>query len=278
MRDSQLDLKEKTKKYWEEEVCGSRYGDREDDRIRYFQKIEQWRYNLEPDICDFAEFKQYRGKCILEIGVGAGTDFMNWVRNQANAVGIDFSESAIKLVKQRLFLEGINAGHSKLCLADAEAIPFKDNAFELVYAWGVLHHTPDIGKAVREIYRVLKPSGVIKVMIYHIPSWTGWMLWFRFGLLKLKPWLSPQEAISKYLESPLTKAYTLIEARKLFEDSNFQEIETKTLLGPGDLLLIRPSKKYQSFIYRIIWLIYPRWLIRLLGNRFGLELLLQAKK
>ena len=272
-----LDLKKAVKRYWEEEVCGSRYGVSE-NRVTRFQEIEQSRYNLEPDILSLAKFKEYCGKRILELGIGAGTDFINWIRNGARAVGIDFSESSIKLVKQRLSLEGINPDSYSLCVADAENLPFKDNIFELVYAWGVLHHTPDIGIAIKEIQRVLKPSGIIKIMLYHVPSWTGWMLWFRFCLFRLKPCLSPREAIFSYLESPGTKAYTLQDAERLFESTQFREIKIKTVLGPGDLLLIRPNKKYQSFIYRIIWLIYPRWLVRLLGNRFGLELLLQAKK
>lgn len=271
------ELKKEVRKYWEGEVCGSRYGLSE-DRMVWFQEIEQSRYKLEPHIGDFAEFAKYRRKRILEIGVGAGTDFINWTRNQALAVGIDFSESSIKLVKQRLFLEGNDSKCFSLCVADAEAIPFKDNTFELVYAWGVLHHTPNTEMAIKEIYRVLKSSGSVKAMIYHIPSWTGWMLWFRFGVLRLKPWLSPREAIFKYLESPGTKAFTLSEARRLFKNSQFQEIEARPVLGPGDLLSIRLSKRYQSFIYRMLWRIYPRWFVRLLGNQFGLELLLQAKK
>ena len=271
------DAKKKVKRYWEDEVCGSRYGVSR-NRIEWFREIEQARYKLEPHITDFAEFDKYSGKRVLEIGVGSGTDFINWIRNRAIGVGIDFSQHSVQLTKQHIELEGINSECFSLCAADAEKLPFKDNTFELVYAWGVLHHTPDTAMAIKEIYRVLKPFGIIKAMLYHIPSWTGWMLWFRFCLLRFKPWVAPKEAIFKYLESPGTEAYTLQEARRLFESAQFQEIEAGSVLGPGDLLCIYPSKKYSSFIYRILWLIYPRWLVRLLGNSFGLELLLQAKK
>ena len=163
-------------------------------------------------------------------------------------------------------------------MADAEELPFKENTFGMVYAWGVLHHTPNTEKALKEIYRVLEPSGSIKIMIYHVPSWTGWMLWVRFSLLGLRPWQSPREAIFRYLESPFTKAYTFQEAKAMLENAQFKEVKISSVLGPGDLLYIRPSKKYQAFIYRIFWLFYPRWLVRALGNRFGLELLLEAKK
>lgn len=271
------DLKKAVKKYWEDEVCGSRYGLSE-DRISWFQEIEYSRYTLEPHIPGFADFKGYQGKRVLEIGLGTGTDFINWIRNGALATGIDFSWSSINMVKQRLFVEGINPNCFGLFLADAEELPFKDKTFDLVYAWGVLHHTPNIELALKEIYRVLKPAGIIKAMVYHISSWTGWMLWFRFCLLRLRPLVSVRQAIFKYLESPGTKAYTLPEARRLFEEVEFQEVELTPRLGPGDLLKISLSKRYQSFIYKVFQLIYPRWLVRLLGDHFGLELLIQAKK
>ena len=271
------DLKKAVKRYWEDKISGSRYGISKDTR-RWFHEIEYSRYILEPHILDFADFKGYRRKRVLEIGLGTGTDFINWIRNGALAVGIDFSQSSVNMVKQRLSLEDIDSDYFNLCVADAEELPFKDNTFELVYAWGVLHHTPNIEMALKEICRVLKPSGIIKAMIYHIPSWVGWMLWFRFGLLRLRPWLSARKAIFKYLESPGTQAYTLSEARKLFERTKFCQIQVKSVLGPGDLLLIHPSKRYQSFIYRLFWSIYPRCLVRVLGNCFGLELLIQGKK
>ena len=265
------------KKHWEDEVCGSRYGTSE-DRVKWFQEIEYARYLNEPQIFKFAEFKKFCGKRILEIGVGAGTDFKNWVKNGALAVGIDLTLTGIELTNERLSLEGISPNRFNLSVADSERLPFRDGVFEMIYSWGVLHHTPNTGQAIKEIYRILKPGGIIKAMVYHIPSWTGWMLWLRFCLFRFRPWISPRKAIYNYLESPGTKAYTLEEARKLFESAQFQVIEMKVALGPGDLLNIRFSRKYRAFIYKILGLFYPRWLVRLFGNRFGLELLLQAKK
>lgn len=265
------------KNYWEEEVCCSRYGASE-DRRRWFKEIEQTRYRNEPYIPGFAKFKEARGKHVLEIGVGPGADFINWARNQALATGIDLTESSIRLTKEYLSLEGVGKKYFNLCLADAEELPFKEDTFEMVYAWGVLHHTPNTEKALKEIYRVLGPSGSIKIMIYHLPSWTGWMLWVRFSLLRLRPWQPPREAIFRYLESPGTKAYTFQEAKAMLEKARFKEVKISPVLGPGDLLCIRPSKRYRAFIYRIFWVFYPRWLVRALGNRFGLELLLEARK
>jgi ubiquinone/menaquinone biosynthesis C-methylase UbiE len=190
---------------------------------------ENIRYKLEPDILEFAEFQNFKGKTILEIG-------------------------------------------------DAENLRFDDNTFNLVYSWGVLHHTPDTEKGFSECFRVLKLGGKLKVMIYHVPSWTGWMLWIRYGLLKGNPFLSPRVAIYNYLESPGTKAYTLKEAEKMLRMCGFKEVSIKTKLSSGDLLTIRQSKRYKGLIYKLIWKVYPRWLVRLFGDQYGNKLLIDARK
>jgi len=272
-----MDQKSAIKEYWEKEVCGSRYGVSR-DKAEWFKEIERSRYRLEPYIPSFADFEAYKGKRVLEIGLGAGTDFVNWQRNQARAVGVDISEESVKITRQRLVLEGADPGFCNVCVADAENLPFKENAFEMVYAWGSLHHTPDIKKALKEIRRVLKPQGKMKAMIYHIPSWTGWMLWLRFCLFRLRPWDSVSKAIFEHLESPGTKAFTLTQAKEMLARANFSDIETQLKLGPGDKLLIKPGKRYQALFYKFIWLIYPRWLVSLLGNNFGLNLFIKARK
>jgi hypothetical protein len=87
-----------------------------------------------------------------------------------------------------------------------------------------------------------------------------------------------KEAVFHHLESPGTKVYSIQEARQLLSEIGFAEIETKSRLSPGDLLTIKPSERYSSGLYKIIWRVYPRWLVRLLGDRWGLGLLLAASK
>jgi len=113
-------------------------------------------------------------------------------------------------------------------------------------------------------------------MIYHAPSITGFMLWTLHCLLKLQPWKSPRWAVSNFLESPGTKVYTKSEARELF--AAFARVDIETVLGTGDLLLMEPSQKYRNSFASLIWRLYPRWLIRRIGARLGLGLLIRAVK
>ncbi len=264
--------KEAIRQYWEAEPCGTR-GVPAADRRAFFDQIERERYEWEPYIPPFARFHEGRGKTLLEIGVGAGTDFTNWVRNGAIATGVDLTAHGVALTKERLALEGLQADVRQ---ADAENLPFADNSFDIVYSLGVLHTPPNPEKCVAEAYRVLKPGGTFRALIYNSNSWVGFTLWAMHCLAKGRPWKGPQWAIYHYLESPGANSHTVKEARQLF--SQFRNTKIWTQLGHGDLLLMRPRNVYQKWYHKLAWKLYPRWLIRRLGNRFGMALFVEGTK
>lgn len=265
-------LKSAVKSHWEAQPCGTR-DIPAGDRRRFFAELEKERYTWEPYLPAFARFEQGAGKRLLEIGVGAGTDFVNWVRHGARATGVDLTEHGVRLTRERLALEGLAAD---VHVGDAEGLPFDGELFDIVYSWGVIHHSPDTPAAIEEVRRVLKPGGRALIMVYHVHSWVAFMLWAIHCAARLRPWRSPRWAVYHYLESPGTKAYTRGEARALF--ARFTSASVRTQLAHGDLLLMRPSEKYPSAAYRLLWRLYPRWLIRRLGNRFGMVLLIDAVK
>ena len=158
-------------------------------------------------------------------------------------------------------------------MADAEHLPFADQSFDVVYSYGVMHHSPDTPQCVREARRVLKPGGQAKIMVYHHPSVTGAMLWLRHGLLRGN---SLRQTVSDHLESPGTKTYTHPEARELFD--GFANVTMQIVFSPGDLLLHHPSARYQSGFYRLVWKLFPRRMVRALGRQWGLFLLISATK
>ena len=115
-------------------------------------------------------------------------------------------------------------------------------------------------------------------MVYHVPSWTGFMLWVRYGLMAGRPLVSQRQVIFEKLESPGTKVYSLQEARALVAAVGFDVVSVESRLCPGDFLNIVPSARYRGWFYRVVWALYPRWLVSLLGDRFGLNLLIRATK
>ncbi len=259
------DLKEEVRKFWNAEPCGSRYlGELAD-----FEAHARARYELEPYIAEFAQFSSSRGRKVLEIGVGMGADYLEWLKAGAGATGVDLSAISIERARRRCEL----AGHQPdLRVADAENLPFPDNTFDVVYSYGVIHHSPNTARCIGEARRVLKPGGEARIMLYHHPSITGIMVWLRYGIFRK----SLRETVYRSLESPGTKTYTRAEARNLM--NGFEDFKLRQVFSPGDLLLNQPSARYRSRFYRLVWRVFPRKLVRKFGARWGLFLLISGRK
>jgi ubiquinone/menaquinone biosynthesis C-methylase UbiE len=218
--------KSRVQAFWEADPCGAAHGEAPEGTPEFFAQVERKRNELEPFIARYADFPLTRGQRVLEIGVGAGTDFVRFARAGADATGVDLTEHAIRLVRQRLDNEGLEA---HLQQADAEALPFPDDAFDRIYSWGVLHHTPDTARAVREAIRVLTPGGRLCVMLYARHSWVAYGLWARHALLKGRPTRSLAEVLAHHMESEGTKGFTVRELRDMFaglEDLRIEKVST----------------------------------------------------
>ena len=228
------ELKSEVREFWNSKTCGTWEITEEKFTKEYFEEIEKVRYELQPELFSFAEFTRYHGKKLLEIGVGAGTDFLQWVRAGAKAYGMDLTEHACEHVRHRLDLYGLKA--EDIRVGDCENLPYDDNSFEIIWSWGVIHHTPDTPKAFKEIIRVLAPGGKAKIMIYHRHSILTYLFWVKHALLKGKPWRSPAYVLWNYMESAGTKAYTVKEVAKLLENEPIKNVKIKPVLTHYDKL------------------------------------------
>ena len=258
--------------FWQDAACGEELylgGLTADDYAR--QATE--RYRLEPFIESFARFEEGRGKDVLEIGVGLGADHQRWAEAGANLHGIDLTPRAIDHTRRRLAMFGLK---SELQVADAEALPFADASFDVVYSWGVIHHSPDTARAAQEILRVLRPGGRFSVMVYHRRSMVGYMLWLRYALLTGRPFLSLDVIYARHLESPGTKAYTRKQAAELFRGAS--EIKTRVVLTHGDLLSSEAGQRHRGPLLTVARKLWPRWIIRRFLADRGLFLLIEGRK
>jgi SAM-dependent methyltransferase len=264
--------KSSVRDFWNAAACGETLylrGITKDD----YEEHARIRYALEPEILWFADFARWRGKSVLEIGVGLGADHSRFAAHGAVLTGIDLTERAVAHTRARMETLGFK---SRIEVADAEDLPFADETFDLVYSWGVLHHSPDAARCVHEAYRVLKPGGTAKIMIYHKYSMVGYMLWIRYGLLQLRPFTPLQEIYSRHLESPGTQAYTVAEVRKMF--SVFRKVEITPNLSHGDLLTSDAGQRHRGILLTIARKIWPRWFITRFMKTHGLEMMITARK
>lgn len=256
--------------FWNRRSCGEVYATGDTLAVQ-LEAQARARYELEPYIFEFARFDEGRGRDVLEIGVGMGADHLEWAKESPRSLtGIDLTPRAIELTRARLDTYGLT---SSLECGDAECLPFPDESFDLVYSWGVLHHSPDTPRAVAEVYRVLRPGGVARVMIYHRWSITGYLLWLRYGMLSGR---GLSEVYARYLESPGTKAYTVAEAERLFEQ--FENVSARSQLSFGDLLRGAVGQRHDGMLLRVAKRLWPRAIIRRVLSRHGLMLLVDAEK
>jgi SAM-dependent methyltransferase len=258
--------------FWDRASCGEELYLRERSAEGYLEQARQ-RYALEPYVADFADFPSARGKRVLEIGVGLGADHQRFAEAGAELYGLDLTPRAVEHVGRRFAALGLE---SSLLVGDAERLGFRSGAFDTVYSWGVLHHSPDTPKAVEEVRRVLAPGGTARVMIYNKWSLLGYMLWVRYALLRLRPWLGLDRIYAQYLESPGTKAYTTAEAQRLF--AGFSRVDVKIVLTHADLLESAAGARHKGAVLSFARRIWPRGLLKRYARGHGLFMLIEAVK
>ena len=161
--------------FWNARPCNLRHSNASVGTKQYFDEVEERKYFVEPHIPAFADFPNWAGKRVLEIGCGMGTDGTNFARNGAIYTGVELSAESMKLAMQRFevfklpgrFIEG-----------NAEEIDqlLKGETFDLIYSFGVLHHTPSLDNALKGIRTLMHPASVFKMMVYAENSWKSAMI------------------------------------------------------------------------------------------------------
>src|SRR5438874_7688565 len=157
-------LKARVRDFWQAHPCDAQFVTPAVGSREFYQQVERYRYAVHPHLPRAAGFSKARGLRVLEIGNGLGTDGARFASAGAVYTGIDLTSAASALARRRFELFKLRGNFA---VADAENLPFPDHHFDLVYSHVVLHHTPNIERALDEVYRVLRPAGRAVVMLYY---------------------------------------------------------------------------------------------------------------
>lgn len=296
MSEANAQLKERVRAFWQEHPCGTKFADASPGSRRFYELVEEHRYQKEWHIPAAADFSNARGKKVLEIGCGLGTDGAQFALAGADYTGIDLTDAAVDLARRRFDLFNLPGAFRT---ADAENLDFPDESFDVVYSHGVLHHTPDTVRAVQELHRVLRPGGRAVVMLYHRDSYNyrinisllrragahllRWNSGVKFvHLLTGEPedslheharrlkaeraYLNSEEFLSQNTDgagNPLARVYSRSEARELFR--NFSQVELRTYFL---------NKRWLPVIGNIL----PRRLESQMASRWGWHLWIYGTK
>jgi ubiquinone/menaquinone biosynthesis C-methylase UbiE len=170
-------LKGAVAEYWDRRPCNAGHSRLPAGTREYFNQVEQRKYHVEPHLPQFASFANWRGKRVLEVGCGIGTETINFARAGAQVTAVDLSAASLEIAARRAEVFGLQERITFL-KADAESLSsvVKPQAYDLVWSWGVLHHTPDAVAAIREIGKYLARGSELRLMVYAANSWKAAMI------------------------------------------------------------------------------------------------------
>ena len=160
--------------YWNGRIHDLAMTDEPVGTLRFFDALDDYRFDKLRYLPRLVDFAGYRGKRLLEVGCGIGTDLVRFARGGAHVTGVDLAEQSIALARSNFELHGLG-GQTDLQVGNGEALPFDDESFDVVYGHGVLQYTHDARRMVQECRRVLAPGGQAIFMVYNRVSWLNAM-------------------------------------------------------------------------------------------------------
>lgn len=215
MKPQQGSTVDTVRDFWQSHINNEYYTDAERASDSYFDEIEERRYLTHYHLPELFESMDGEGQQLLEVGCGIGVDSMQLAKRGFQVTAVDLTENALAVARQFAGHRGVTINFQ---LGNAEGLDFPDESFDVVYSFGVLHHTPDIERSVAEVHRVLRPGGTAQVMLYH-----------RYSLVNLVhralrlPYESPN---GRKDHCPVVYTFSRSGVRKLFRDFSSVQVHT----------------------------------------------------
>jgi len=245
--------------FWEAHpLCASAipYSPGEREYFEYYDRLREANESLSFSYW-LHEYRRFAGKRVLDVGCGNGYVLSKYAREEAEVFGVDLTQTGVELCRRRFAYLGLR---SHFQVANAEALPFHSRTFDCVCSMGVLHHTPDPGKAIGEIARVLKKGGRLVVMFYHRNSA---LYRVSFPLRRLLTGKTLQQLVNEVdgVGNPKGDVYSKAELRRLLQP--FAETELFAGLLRGSMILpvvgrFIPDRLLRPFEPRWGWFLYAR--------------------
>jgi len=204
--------------YWNSRPCNVRHSPAPVGTKEYFDQVEERKYKVEYHIPAFAEFPKWKGKRVLEVGCGLGTESTNFARAGAIVTAVDLSEKSLELAKKRFEVFGLQGSFYHGNAEELTKILPEGSQFDLIWSFGVIHHTPHPEKVVEQFHKLLAPDGEVRLMVYSKVSYKLFFLMRETGDWDFS---KIDQLISTYSEAqtgcPVTYSYTFNECEELLK-------------------------------------------------------------
>lgn len=265
------EMKNKVKVYWNNRPCNIRHSDKKIGSLEYFDEVEEKRYTVEPHIPGFARFSESRGKEVLEIGCGIGTDTLQFAKAGAKVTAVDISEVSVDICKKRFQTYGFDA---EIICADAEYLTelLPGRKFDIIYSFGVIHHTTNPSKIIESLRFFCHNKTVIRMMFYSKYSFKGLDFFLRHG------WrfgFDYKNTIRHFAEAqlgcPIAEVYSRSELLAMFDKYEVVRLD-KDHIFPYKVEDYIKGKLEKRLIFRVMPTFVYTWLCSVLGWHYLIEL------
>jgi SAM-dependent methyltransferase len=239
------------RRQWTDDPCGSNLAEGEPGTAAYFERLVAARHSYAPWMAEVLDYAGARGLRVLDVGCGQGIDLAQYAAAGSLATGIDLTPRHVELARRHLAARGL---YGEVLEGDAEGMPFAEGSFDRVSSNGVLHHTSRMAAALNEIWRVLRPGGEVRIIVYNRNSLHYWVEQvLAQGILKGKLLaersmagvLSSGVEYSRFGGRPLVRVYTRKQLHRLLEEAGFADVTTAVRhFHPDDTFVTRGAAPY----------------------------------
>lgn len=216
---------DRVRDFWNAVPCNIRHSTKRVGTREYFDEVERRKYFVEPHIPAFADFQKWAGRRVLEIGCGLGTDTVNFARAGALVTAVELSDESAALARTRLDVYGLS-DRVTIHVGNAEELPaiLPPQTFDLIYSFGVIHHSPHPRRIVEHLRTYMTPESELRLMVYARVSYKLFAIMREEGIWDMA---RIDELIARRSEAqtgcPVTYTYSEETVRELLEGFRIDE-------------------------------------------------------
>lgn len=266
---------EQVQRYWDSRPCNVRHSeiDIDENPLQYSRNVSERKFKVEPHLIDFADFGNWYGMKVLDLGCGVGTQAIQFAMCGVSVTAVDLSKKSLEIARKRIDAYKLDLD-IQFTQANIEELPayLPHSYYDLIFSFGVIHHTPNPERVIRHVKNYLAPDGEFRLMLYHRYSTKAIGTVLRYW----RPGMTFDDAVAKQSEAqsgcPITRTYTKQSARELLKDFDIVDMRVEHIFP----YKVKDYIKYK-YIYKWYWRILPRRVFRWLEQRFGWHLLITAR-
>jgi SAM-dependent methyltransferase len=211
-----MDRLAKVHEYWNSRPCNIRHSNKSQDSVEFFDEVAAKKFKAEDHKMAFLELSKWKGKRVLELGCGMGTDAIQFAKAGAHVTCVDLTENSLDMCKKNFALHDLSGEFILGNIEELNKLLPVGSKYDLIYSFGVIHHTPNPKAVFEKIPKFLNTDGEVRCMLYSRFSYKLFWLMKEYDSWDLA---GADALVQNYSEAqsgcPVTYTYTFDEIKDL---------------------------------------------------------------